>query len=264
MQEKRRAAEAFVRGFRTGEPTAAKRAEPHIAQDIVVSIGGKVYSGFAAVIDRLNGLWPMHTLYRPAYWSSPEPDADGLRVDVAFPPFGMKLPPFSLRFSFNAQGQIQRVDQEISQEPPPKPTSKLPTAVKSVVANALANDTPVTVGYVDEQGKPHLSTRGGTVVFSDTQLGIWVRASGSGLGVAVQKNPHIAVYYWDNKQRVLLLFEGRGHIATDEATRTRLYELIPEVEQHQDPERKGRALIIDVKAARGGTPAGPLHFVSPD
>ncbi len=259
-ENREKGVEAFVRAFRTGETTAAERAEAYIAPEIVFTIGGKTYNGRDAVLDRVTGIWPVYTVYRQGYWDDPEPDGEGLKVDTSFPPYGLTLSPFTLHFSFNPQGQITRVEQEIKQDPPPPPTNKIPSDVRAVIANALVNDTPVTIGYVDEAGKPHLSSRGSTVVFSDTQLGVWVRASDGGLGAAVQKNPNIAAYYWDNKGRVLLSFEGKGHIDTDEDTRSRLYEMIAEVEQHQDPDRTGKALIIDVEVARGGTPGGRLNF----
>jgi hypothetical protein len=251
---KETAVEAFIRAFRSGEPTAAQRAVPYMAKDIVVSIGGRDYKGFDGVVDRLNGQWPMHALYRQAYWSDPEADGDDFNVDVAFPPFGNTLPPSTLHFSFNSDGQIEQISQTIKSAPQPVALSKFIPEVKSVLYNALSNDTPVTVAYVDKDGRPHQSTRGSAIVFDDHQLGIWVRAQDGGLGAAIEENPNISIHYWDNKQRVQLVFQGQGRIVADEETRTQLFEMMPEVEQHQDPERRGRALIVDVETAQGGIP----------
>src|SRR5581483_11544133 len=47
--------------------------------------------------------------------------------------------------------------------------------IKTAVAGAFDNGTPIVVAYVDAEGVPHLSLRGSTQPYSDTQLAMWIR-----------------------------------------------------------------------------------------
>jgi hypothetical protein len=70
----------------------------------------------------------------------------------------------------------------------------------------------------------------------------------------------MALLYRDSKTRTTLIIQGRGHVESDEAARSRVFELAPEVEQNHDPGRKGAALIIDVTSLQGTTVRGPVRF----
>ena len=115
----------------------------------------------------------------------------------------------------------------------------------------------MVVCYVDDDGQPQQSLRGSTLVFSDTQLGIWVRNADGGLPTQVQKgNNKLSLLYRDSKTRSTIIVQGRGHVSDDPEVRRRLYDMTPEVEQMHDTERKGAALIIDVTRLQGGGPNG--------
>ena len=117
--------------------------------------------------------------------------------------------------------------------------------------NALANGTPMVIACTNPDGSPNLTLRGATQVFSDTQLSVWLRHAEGDTVKAIRLNPRMAALYRDSRNRTTLIFHGRGHIATDEATRNRVFEIAPEVEQNHDPQRLGAALIIDVERMDG-------------
>jgi hypothetical protein len=116
------------------------------------------------------------------------------------------------------------------------------------------------IAYTDLNGAPNLSMRGSTQVYSDTQLSIWVRHATGGMATALQTNPRMALMYRDPPARANLTFEGIGHFESDPEVRDRVWELMPEVEQRHDLERKGACLIIDVTRASGSTPRGAVRM----
>ena len=91
---------------------------------------------------------------------------------------------------------------------------------------------------------------------SPTQAAIWLRTAEGGLTKALATNDKLSLLYRDSKTRSTVIFQGRGHIATDEETRRRVYEMTPEVEQFHDTGRKGAALIVDVTRMQAGGPRG--------
>ncbi|MGH2363734.1 MAG: pyridoxamine 5'-phosphate oxidase family protein [Chloroflexota bacterium] len=259
MNSRVAAAEAYVQSLKTGEPSAAERAAKHLAPDAVLSTGREEVKGRDEVLKRVTGQWPFTPVLIHGGWSDPIPEGDQLKVHADFPALGAAPAAMNLTFSFNGSDQISRVDQQTVMNPPGQPTEALPDFVRGIVNAALANGTPLCVAYVDENGQPVLSLRGSTVVFNNHQLAIWVRNAAGGIVKAMDSNPRLSLLYRDSKTRTTLIFQGRGHVATDEETRNRLYEMTPEVEQNHDPSRKGAALVIDVVKAQGGGPRGGVR-----
>jgi hypothetical protein len=109
-----------------------------------------------------------------------------------------------------------------------------------------------------------LSLRGSTQVYSDTQLCIWVRNSEGGLVKAMSggRPGKISLLYRDSRTRTTLIFQGRGHVETDQSVRARVYELAPEVEQNHDPGHRGAALLLDIPQLQATTVRGPIRFSS--
>jgi hypothetical protein len=147
-------------------------------------------------------------------------------------------------------------------EPGPGPIT-LTEEMCTAINGALANGTPVVVAYVDERGQPRLSFRGSTQVFGDDRLAIWARNPEGGLPQALAANPRVTLLYRNPQPRMLLTFEGRGHIAADEATRTAVYEGAPEPERNADPERKGVAVVVELDRVTGITPSGRVLMQRP-
>ena len=135
--------------------------------------------------------------------------------------------------------------------------------IRDAVTGALANGTPIVVAYVDGRGQPRLSFRGSTQVFGDDQLAIWARNPQGGLPGALANNPRVSLLYRSTQPRMMLSFEGRAHVADDEATRATVYEQSPEPERTADPERKGVPVIIDLDRVAGFTPAGRVLMQRP-
>jgi hypothetical protein len=268
MAKRARGVEYFIRALSTGERTAAQRFEPFLADDVtydtntqpgIVPVGREVHRGRAEVLNQVFGLWPATPGYSRLGWSEPEPDGDNLKVVTSGA--------VSVTFRFNGDDQISSVLLEGgfgsgAAAPPVKsgPVETIPLAVRGVINNALANQTPIAVTYVDESHAPHSSLRGSTCVLSPTQFAIWVRHADGGLPQAVVKNDQVALLYNDRRAGANVIVQGRAHIATDEETRRQVYERGPEVEQTHDPHRHGVALVVDVVRMQANLGAGRGNF----
>jgi hypothetical protein len=155
--------EYFVKALSTGEISAAQRLLPYLAEDVVYDTNSQpgqpvrrdVFRGRHAVLEQVGGLWPATPGYSRMGWSDPEADGEKLKVTTS----GSVV----LTFSFNAEDEISHILLEggyggvRAQE-----AETIPLAVRGLINNALANQTPVVVTYVDEQGRPHSSLRGST------------------------------------------------------------------------------------------------------
>jgi hypothetical protein len=266
MADKRvQAAEAVVKSIKSGERSASERAREHLAPDVVLELvrpqGNEEIKGLEPVLFRLGGIWAQTPVFQRGAWSEPRAEGDTLRVDGIFPDLGAALKEMRLTFSFNGDDRISRVAQELVAAPPPQDVDEIPTPIKGQLDSALFNNTPIVVCYVDENGQPQQSLRGSTLVFSPTQIGIWVRNADGGIVKAMAHNNKLSLLYRDSTSRSTIIIQGRGHVETDEETRRRLYEMTPEVEQMHDPDRKGAALIIDITRLQGGGPKGNFRML---
>lgn len=122
--------------------------------------------------------------------------------------------------------------------------------ISALVSGAFESGNVLLLAAVSPDGKPLLSFRGSTSVFGDAQLSFWARnALGETLD-AIRRNPHVALMY--RSQSVpLLQFIGRARISDDVEERDRAFNLAHEKEREKDPERKGRAVIIDLDEVKG-------------
>jgi Pyridoxamine 5'-phosphate oxidase len=258
------AAEAVVKSIKTGERSASERARAHLANDVVLEIvraqGNDEIKGIDQVLFRLGGIWAQTPIYQRGAWSEPKADGDTLKVEGVFPDLGAAPQAMNLTFHFNGDGKVSRVQQQMVTGGPPQQVDEIPTYLRGQIDSALFNNTPMVVCYVDADGQPQQSLRGSTLVFSPTQLAIWVRNAEGGIIKAMANNPRLSLLYRDSNSRSTIVVQGRGHVATDEETRHRLYDMSPEVEQMHDPDRKGAALIIDINRLQGGGPKGNFRM----
>jgi hypothetical protein len=67
---------------------------------------------------------------------------------------------------------------------------------------------------------------------------------------AIEHNPHVALAYRSPTVPVLQ-FTDRARITDDPSERDRAFDLSNEKERERDPERKGRAVIIDLDRITG-------------
>lgn len=266
MNARIRAVEAYLKALRTGEASATETAARHLAPDVVLNTvgahmwgnGPEEFVGYDQVVPMITGIGVMTGVYRGAPWSNPTLNSDG-SVEVSAEPGGL-IASSQLKFWFNPQDQIVRVEQVNKGGGGGAATATLPAFAKAIVNGALANNTPMIVAYTDDNGAPNLSLRGSVQVYSDTQLSIWVRHANGGMANALRKNPRMALMYRDPPARTNLTFEGRAHFEEDAEVRDRVFELAPEVEQKHDPGRIGAALIIDLERVTGNTPRGGVRM----
>jgi general stress protein 26 len=261
------AAEAYVLALRTGEVPATEQASKHLADDVklngatVWGRSGATLEGKKDVLYRITGEWPNTPVYVKGFWSEPKLEGDKVKVSATFPAMGAAPAAVSLTFGYNAQGQINQVDQEITPQPRPEQTDTIPDSARGLINGALRNNTPMTVAYVDEEGKPNMSLRGSVQVYSPTQLSIWLRNKEGGLVNSLKVHPTIGLLYRDSNTRSTLSIQGIGHVEEDPEICERVWNSIQDVEQKHETRDVGCALIIDVKKLQGGTPKGGVRMV---
>jgi general stress protein 26 len=259
------AAEAYVLAMRTGEFPAVGRASAALAPDVKLTgatVWGKqgaTVEGHDDVLYRITGVWPNTPVYVRGYWSAAKEDGDKVKVTATFPGMGAAPGAVNLTFSYNGNDQISQVDQEIVPQPRPEAADTIPDNARGTINGALANNTPMAISYVDENGMPSMSLRGSVQVYSPTQLSIWVRNKEGGMAKAIAKNPYIGLLYRDNATRSTLVVQGKGHIETDAETVATVWNGIQDVEQKHETRDSGCALIIDVLKMQGGTPRGGVR-----
>jgi hypothetical protein len=127
---------------------------------------------------------------------------------------------------------------------------ELSDEIREHVNGALMAGNPMILASVDGEGRPRLSYRGSTQVFSGDQLGVWARNTEGSTLEAIKVNPHVAMMYRHPTQRVFLQFSGRARVAQGEE-RLKVYDSAPEFERKSDPDKKGAGLVIDLDKVEG-------------
>jgi len=141
----------------------------------------------------------------------------------------------------------------MSDAPPVLTELELTDAMQEAVNTAFATRRPMVIAYVDPDGAPQLSYRGSTQAFSETQLAIWVRNPDSGILTAIARNPAVSMVfgYFEPDDRGFMIFGGRARIDESETVRDKVYAAAHEFERSQDPDRRGKALVIDLDSVDG-------------
>ncbi len=258
MNKRVDAAGAYVLALRTGEVPAVERVSKVLAPDVKLT-GATNLEGHDDVLNRVTGIWPNTPIFVKGYWSAPTEEGDKVKVTASFPGMGASPAAVNLTFSYNANDQISQIDHETVPQPRPEASDTIPDNARGTINAALANNTPMSVAYIDEDGTPNLSLRGSVQVYSDTQLSIWVRNRESGIARAIAKNPNIALLYRDSPTRSTLVVKGKGHLESDSETVEKVWNAIQDVEQKHETRESGCALIIDVLKMHGGTPRGGVR-----
>src|SRR5712692_9387985 len=158
-------AQAYVDALKTGVHELGKRAEKYLAPNVVVQVGNQKTEGRAEAVRRITGVWPNTPVLRKGNWRAPVEEGDKVTVHASMPPFGAGVQAVDLTFSFNDQGEITEVQQANVNNVPLYDKDVLPDFVKARVTRALADDIPLSVAYVDEEGKPSLSLRGSVMAY---------------------------------------------------------------------------------------------------
>jgi hypothetical protein len=257
---KSEAVNAYVKAFCGYGPEASATAEKYIAEDAdLVSPPLHVY-GRPGIMERISGHWPGMGMYKSASWSQPQEDGATATVSAEMQP-GMPTKSLTITFTFNDAGLIKHIETAAVRNGPTAPAElRLTDEVKQLVNTSLANDAPMVLGYVTEDGKPSLSLRGSMVAISDTQLAFWSRNPEGGAVKATAYNPKMTVLYRDTPNRINLLFQGTGRLEKDEAVRNKVFEMMPQIEQDHDEPRRGACIVIDLETVNGATFTGPVRM----
>lgn len=228
---------------------------PSLAEDVVFEALGVTLNGRDSVAARL-GSTPFHRLFwkrleRPGFVvsGSPRPGLTdrGLVISIA-----------------QADGKITRFSQQnAALAARPDAPMVMDAALRGRFDQALAQKHPMSLAYVDEHGRPHLSLRGSVRTFGPDRLCLWARSAEQGLAVALKTNPHVALLYRDEIARATYQLRGRAHVATDEATRAAVFEGCPVIERQHDFARLGAAVIIELDLVEGYAGLGPSGQVDP-
>jgi len=256
------AAEAYLLALRTGEASAAAKAAECLADDAVLVDGKQQFEGRDAVARRITGWWPFTAKYRRGAWSLAAEEGQQVVVHGELPPPGAGPAGIDIRFSFDGEDRISRVEYK-GVPAPVQESEQIPDFVKTIVDPARMNNAPLTAAYTGEDGEPVLSFRGSTQVYSPSRLSMWMRNPEGAMVRALARNPRMALSYFD-QSGTWLLFEGRAYVETDPAIRRRVFDLLPEVERNHDPDCTGAALMIDVDHMEGSTAWGRVSMKRSD
>jgi hypothetical protein len=119
------------------------------------------------------------------------------------------------------------------------------------IANALTDGCPVIAASVAADGQPKFAFYGSTHVHSSDALAIWVRDPASSVLGRIAGNPRMSFLYRNPTEKLRWVFEGRARVIDDPEQANAIFESIHPFEQATDPERKGRAVVIDLDKVTG-------------
>ena len=255
MADRTAIVQSFMESVSAGSPKSERLADSAVFRALNFNIPGK-----DAVLKRLTDE-NTGKIYKQVTWQAPFADKfDGIQMKGTTANGGGII--MTMLFEGDKISAVQQ--QNIPGAPRPASDMKLTPTIKTYVTEALATKHPMLVAYTDESGQPVLSFRGSTQAFSDDQLAMWVRNAGGGFIKAIQKNPKVALMYRNEETRATYQFQGRARIATDEATREKVYQTMTQVERDHDYARTGVALVIDldmVQGQAGLSNTGPIEPV---
>jgi general stress protein 26 len=128
---------------------------------------------------------------------------------------------------------------------------KLTDQMKDKLSSARADGTTVMAASIEPDGYPKFSYYGSLHVFTIDQLALWHRTPDSGLVARIAAHPKMSFLYRHPSEPIFWQFSGRARVVDDEDVRGKVYEGMPEGEKLFDPDRRGKAVIIDVDRVVG-------------
>ncbi|MET0307341.1 MAG: hypothetical protein ABW023_01425 [Sphingomonas sp.] len=252
-------AKLYLHALRTGSAEAVAALVDRVVPDAILSTGKECVEGREDVLTRITGQWPLTSVYHQGAWSEPTIDGDNVTVSGRFDWLGASPNTVNLAFAFDGEDRIREVTQQnIPASPQPSPDA-IPDSVAAMVNSALANGTPLVLGYVGEDGKAKLSLRGSVQVSGPRQLSMWLRNAEGGAAKLAARGGDFTLLYRDSRARQTVTFEGKGSIVADAAQRDLVYHFQPEAERKHDPQRKGAAMLLDVTRLQAFTIAGMIR-----
>jgi Pyridoxamine 5'-phosphate oxidase len=255
MADKLEIVRNFMDSVSAGAPQAELLSDNAVFRALNFNIPGK-----QAVLKRLTDEGTSK-VYKTVTWQPPFADTfDGIQIKgtLASGAGGVIM---TMLFEGDKISAVQQQNVPGASRAPSE--MKLTPTIKSFVTEALATKHPMVVAYTDEAGQPVLSYRGSTQAFSDDQIAMWVRNAGGSFLKSIQKNPKIALMYRNEESKATYQFQGRAKIATDEATREKVYQTMTQVERDHDYARTGVALVIDLDMVQGQAGLGNTGPIEP-
>ncbi len=135
----------------------------------------------------------------------------------------------------------------------------LPESVKRDVDSAFAEGHPIVVAGVTADCEPAVSFRGTAQVLSDSALAFWSRdAAASTLVASLETHPTVALIYSNMAAHRFYQFTGRARLNDDPELDRAVYDRSHELERQRDPERSGKAVIVELTSVRGRGANGPF------
>ncbi len=140
------------------------------------------------------------------------------------------------------------------------PDLDLTGEIAVAIDNAAAQGHAVVLGYTGADGSPSLSFRGSAQVLSKDQVAVWAREPAKGLAVAAESGPKVSLLYFsrDTPGSAYLSIKGRARLAPE--LDQQVYDNMIEVERTLDPDKKGKAVVIDVDTVDGAGAEGYFHL----
>lgn len=211
-------------------------------------------TGAENVLGILQGFQSAGRFTRVTAWRS-EGLPGGLRV-IADMPLSSFYEKYEWDISLDPSGRIVNLVQRGIAQTTPLPPSAI--HLTDEIANALTAArearNPVILAYIDPTGRPNQSPRGTTQVLSKTQLAFWNHDPESSFIRALRANPAVSIHYWGGIGTTFggaLSFAGIATISDDDSVRHKIYYGSPESERRSDPNRAGRAVVVNLERVTG-------------
>ena len=139
----------------------------------------------------------------------------------------------------------------------------LPETVKRDVNHAFAEGHPIVVAGVTVDGEPTVSYRGTAQTLGDSALAFWTRdAAGSTLVSSLEAHAMVVCVYTNMPERRFYQFGGKARLNDDPEIDRTVYDNSHELEQQRDPERKGKAIVVELDWVQGRGVDGPFRLES--
>lgn len=135
----------------------------------------------------------------------------------------------------------------------------LTDAIKRDVNESFAEGHPIVVAGVTADGEPTVSFRGTAQALGDSALAFWSRdAAGSTLVASIETHPTVVLVYSNMAERRFYQFAGKARLNDDPEVDRTVYDNSHEMERQRDPERLGKAIVVELTSVRGRGVDGPF------
>lgn len=129
--------------------------------------------------------------------------------------------------------------------------------IAEAIDGAALRGATLALAYVREDLSPSVSFRGSLQVHGPAELALWARKRDSGLAAAIAQRPQVSLVYYGGHEGpgpAFLSIAGRARVAPEHDDA--VWAGMIDGERHQDPERQGVAILIEVDTVAGAGAAG--------